>query len=235
MSTAFEIPTMAPHHGRGLAGATAVRHEPLRLLVVDDHPAVRWGLVGLLSDQADFDVAAVATNAEAAVGLAEQERVGVAVVDYQLGGRNGLWLTRGLKELPSPPGVVIFSAFANDHLAACSIVAGADAILNKGSLGDELCNTIRAVRRGRKVLPHVSGPIADLLRRRLDERDQMIYGMLLAGIPAAEIEKTLAITAGELADRRTAMLGALEALPGELPARSRGASTLDFDRRAARR
>jgi DNA-binding NarL/FixJ family response regulator len=203
-------------------------------MVVDDHPAVRWGLVGLLEDQADFDVAVVATNAEAALGQSEQEPVDVAVVDYQLGGRNGLWLARRLKERAAPPGVVIFSAFANDHLAACSIVAGADAVLSKGSLGDELCNVIRAVRRGRRQLPRVSGPIAGLLRRRLDERDQMIYGMLLAGIPTAQIEQTLVITPDELAARRSAILASLEALPGELAAAREGETQLDLDRWAAR-
>jgi DNA-binding NarL/FixJ family response regulator len=223
MSAVFEIPTASPAERRG-PDAPPLARERVRLLIVDDHPAVRWGLVGLLSDQTDFEVVAVATNAEAALGEAEREGIDVAVVDYQLGGRNGLWLARRLKELPSPPGIVIFSAFANDHLGVCSIVAGADAILNKGSLGDELCNTIRAVRRGRRPLPHVSGPIADLLRRRLDERDQMIYGMLLAGIPAAEIEQTLALSPNELATRRTVMLNALEALPGQQPARTGGES-----------
>ncbi len=113
----------------------------------------------------------------------------MAVVDYQLGGRNGLWLTRKLKALPHPPRVVIFSAFANDHLAAGCVVAGADALLSKGSLGDELCNTIRSVHRGRRLLPRVPHSMADLLRRRLEDDEQMMFGMLLAGIPESEIEQ----------------------------------------------
>ena len=76
---------------------------PTRVLVVDDHPAVRWGLVQLLEDQPDLEVAAVATTAEVAVGQAEAEAVDVAVVDYQLGGRNGLWVTRKLRALRQPP------------------------------------------------------------------------------------------------------------------------------------
>jgi len=215
-------------------GAASTGREPARVLIVDDHHAVRQGLIGLLSDQPDFEVVAAKTTAEAAIGHADHERVDVAVVDYQLGGRNGLWLTRRLKELASPPGVVIFSAFANDHLAVCSIVAGADAILNKTSLGDELANAIRAVRRGRRLLPRVSGPIVDLLRRRLDERDQMLYGMLLAGLPSADIEETLSISADELAARRTAMLTRLEALPGQISPRGGGGSRLDFDPRTSR-
>jgi DNA-binding NarL/FixJ family response regulator len=203
-------PTTAPTDER--------EHPPTRLLVVDDHPAVRWGLVQLLEDQPDFDVAAVATNAESAIAQAEQEGVDVAVVDYQLGGRNGLWLTRRLKALADPPRVVIFSAFANDHLAATGAVAGVDALLNKSSLGDELCNVIRAARRGRRTLPRVPHAMADLLRRRLDGDDQMLFGMLLAGIPTDEIAEALRIGEQELGARKAKMLVELEALPGELAA-----------------
>ena len=66
--------------------------ERMRLLIVDDHSAVRAGLQQLLDDQADFDVVAAVAAAEA-VSVAEAEPVDVAVVDYQLGARNGLWVS----------------------------------------------------------------------------------------------------------------------------------------------
>ncbi len=210
---------------------------PIRVLVLDDHPAVRWGLIQLLEDQPDLDVAAVATTAETAVGQAEHEGVEVAVVDYQLGGRNGLWATRKLKALPARPRVVIFSAFANDHLAAACAVAGVDALVNKGSLGDELCYAIRAVRRGRRLLPRVSPAMADLLRRRLDDYEQVTFGMLLAGIPCSMIERSLGVSGSELAARKAGMLVKLEALPGELSSSGEpahrlgpGCMQLDFER-----
>ncbi|HTQ67207.1 MAG TPA: response regulator transcription factor [Solirubrobacteraceae bacterium] len=201
-----------------MSGARATR-----VLVVDDHPAVRWGLVQLLEDQCDLEVAAVATTAEVAVGEAENEAIDVAVVDYQLGGRNGLWVTRKLRALPAPPRVVIFSAFANDHLAANCIVAGANALLSKSSLGEELCSTIRAVARGRVLLPRVPPPMVQLLRARLDGDEQIAFGMLLAGIPDAEVERALDLSAEELLRRRTRILGKLEALPGEAPGDERAA------------
>ena len=119
---------------RGAAGEGGVNSKPrhLRLLVVDDHPAVQLGLLRLLDDQPDFEVVAVSETAESAIGLAEHWQVDVAVVDFHLGGRNGLWVSRKLKRSARPPRVVIFSAYANDHLAASCVVAGADALLNKG-------------------------------------------------------------------------------------------------------
>src|SRR5207248_11769676 len=79
-----------------------LRDDPLartRLLVVDDHPAVRAGLRELLADEPDFSVVAAVDSAEAAVEVARREPIDLAVVDYQLGGRNGLWLSRKLKRL----------------------------------------------------------------------------------------------------------------------------------------
>src|SRR6201999_3978808 len=99
---------------------------PLRLLVVDDHPAVRMGLRELFEDQPDFVVVAAVESADAAMALAEREPIDVAVVDYQLGSRNGLWLSRKLKRLAQPPRVVIYSAYCDGPLAATSVVAEAD-------------------------------------------------------------------------------------------------------------
>jgi DNA-binding NarL/FixJ family response regulator len=201
----------------------------IRVLVLDDHPAVRWGLVQLLEDRPDFDVAAVATTAETAIGQAEHEQVDVAVVDYHLGGRNGLWVTRKLKALSRPPRVVIFSAFANDHLAASCAVAGVDALLSKGSLGSELCDAIRAVAHGRRLLPRVPAPMVGMLRERLEDDERLTFDMLLAGVPRKDIGQALGIEDDELVSRETSILAKLEALPGELIASAqqwrRGCST----------
>jgi DNA-binding NarL/FixJ family response regulator len=184
-------------------------------MVVDDHPAVRWGLQRLLEDQPAFDVVAVSATAEDALSQAERQRIDVALVDYHLGGRNGLWLSRKLKRLPDPPSVIIFSAYANHHLAASCVVAEADALLNKGSLGSEVCETIRLVARGRRLLAKVPPPIADRLRRALDDTEQAIFGMLLAGLTRVEITQTLDVSISELAAHEDAILRKLERLPGE--------------------
>jgi DNA-binding NarL/FixJ family response regulator len=196
-------------------------------MVVDDHPAVRWGLLQLLEEQPNFSVDAVCIDAEGAVAQAEAERIDVAVVDYQLGGHDGLWVCRRLKRMPEPPRVIIFSAFASDHLAACCAVAEADAMLNKGVLGSEVCDAVRSVVRGRRLLPRVSPPLADMLRRRLGEREQVLFGMLLAGIPQVEIGRTLGMSARELGLRGDALLRRLERLPGEASAPARARNRVD--------
>jgi DNA-binding NarL/FixJ family response regulator len=185
---------------------------PLRLLVVDDHPAVLSGLRQLLDDQADFEVAAAVATADEALAVAEREPIDVAVVDYQLGERNGLWVSRKLKRLPEPPGVLIYSAYTDGVLASAAVVAEADAIFSKGGLGSELCEAIRKVARGLQLLPPVPEWLGDALRRRLDHEEQAIFGLLLAGIKTPQIAGTLDLTEAALESRLWLMLRKLEAV-----------------------
>jgi DNA-binding NarL/FixJ family response regulator len=183
----------------------------IRVLVVDDHPAVRIGLRELLEAEEDFVVVDAVATAEDAMDVAERAWIDVAVVDYQLSGRNGLWLSRKLKRLPHPPRVVIYSAYSDGLLAAAAVVAEADGLVSKGSLGSELTSAIGSVARGQLLLPSVPPRLAEMLRRQLDQAEQAIFGMLLAGIPPREIALTLNMSFGTLESRQWAMLGKLQA------------------------
>ncbi len=204
----------------GRERATGTEHGPVasgervRLLVVDDHYAVRRGLAALLEDQPDFEVLASAATAEEALLVAERTMPDVVVVDYQLAGRSGLWLSRKLKGLSRPPVVVIYSAYADAQLSAAVVVAEADALLSKAGLGSELCDAIRSVAAGRLIMPVLPWQLGEVIRWRLDGEQQAIYGMLLAGISPAEIAKTLGISTVGLESRRWEMLRALEAPRG---------------------
>jgi DNA-binding NarL/FixJ family response regulator len=194
--------------------------EPTRLLVVDDHAAVRAGVRDMLADEPDFDVVAAVATAEEGLSVAEREPIDLAVVDYQLGGRTGLWLSRRLKRLRQPPGVVIYSAYADDVLSAAAVVAEADGIVSKSGLGSELCDAIRAVARGGHRLRAVPPWLAEGLRHRLGHKEQAIFGLLLAGVPRDEIAKTLGISTEGLDARLSAMQRTLESRRAEAPAES---------------
>lgn len=207
--------TVKEHPERATATDALDSHDDLtrlRLLVVDDHPAVRLGLLQLLDDQPDFVVVDAACSAEQARSLAEREPIDVAVVDYQLGSRTGLWLTRKLKELDPAPRVVMYSGYCDGALAAACVVAGADGLISKGGVGAELCHAVRAVARGQSRLPLVPPTLAGAMRRRLGAQEQAIFGMLLAGIDPPEIAVTLGISERALDTRRWAMLQKLEGL-----------------------
>jgi DNA-binding NarL/FixJ family response regulator len=184
-----------------------------RLLVVDDHPAVRAGLRELLADEPDFEVVAAVATAEAGVEVAQTEPIDVAIVDYQLGGHNGLWLSRKLKRLAEPPAVLIYSAYTDGVLAAAAVAAEADAIVSKGRIGADLCHVIRSAAAGGRHLPAIPPRLAESLRRRLDNDEQAIFGMLLAGFDPAEVAATLGLSAAIMESRLWELLRRLEGLP----------------------
>jgi DNA-binding NarL/FixJ family response regulator len=186
----------------------------MRLLVVDDHPAMRTGLRDLLTDEVDFDVVAVAATAEDALAVAARGPIDLAIVDYHLGGRNGLWLSRKLKRLGEPPAVLIYSAYTDGLLAAAAVVAEADAIVSKATLGFELCEAIRRVAGGRRHIPLLPQAVAEGVRRRLDDQEKAIFGMLLAGIAPAEVAATLGLSAADLESTLWSMLRRLDGPPG---------------------
>ncbi len=196
--------------------------EPTRLLVVDDHAAVRAGVRDMLADEPDFDVVAAVATAEAGLSVAERQMIELAVVDYQLGGRTGLWLSRKLKRLRQPPRVVIYSAYADDVLSAAAVIAEADGIVSKAGLGSELRDAIRRVARGEYRLHPVPPWLSEGLRHRLGHQEQAIFGLLLAGIPRDEIAQTLDMSMDDLDARLWAMLRALESPRAEAPAGSIG-------------
>jgi two-component system response regulator DevR len=201
-----------PVVSRNGSGISDTVQSPIRCLVVDDHPAILAGLHGLLCSEPDLDVVDALDSAEAAADVAERVPVDVAIVDYQLPGRSGLWLSRKLKRLPEPPAVLIYSAFSDYLLAAACVVAEADGLLSKSALGSDLHVAIRDAAMGVSRLPPVAPPLADALRRRFDSLEQAIFGLLLAGISRDEIGRTLHIDAGELETRQWAMLRKLDRL-----------------------
>lgn len=202
-----ELPTFP---GVEIDAHRAPARTPIRCLVVDDHPVIRLGLRELLAAEPGIEVRDAVPTAEAAIAFAERSRIDVAIVDYQLGGRSGLWCSRKLKRLPDPPAVLVYSAFSDQLLAAACVVAQVDGLVSKAALGSELCERIREAAAGISRLPIVGPALADSMRRRLAPEEQAIYGMMQAGIATEEVGRTLGVDHGELEGRLWTMLRKLE-------------------------
>ena len=202
---------MVARMGAG-AGDRQAQAMPIRVLAVDDHLAVRHGLTDLLAEEEEIELVGVASTAREALIECLRRAPDVAVVDYQLGRgkRDGLALSVMLKGLPRPPRVLVYSAYADSALAVRALVAGADGLVSKGSLGTEVSWAIHAVAKGRRVLPPVAPEIVEAMRGRLDAEDQPLLGLLLSETPEDEIARVLRITPDALAVRRRRMLEALE-------------------------
>ena len=181
------------------------------VLVVDDHPAVRAGLVALLRSEPGIVPVAAASGVAEALTSAERCRPDVAVVDFDLRGGSGLELCYELKSRPAAIGVLIYSAFAGNGLSLAARVAGADGLLDKGARPDELFATIRAVVAGRPALPPTTPEQMVAGSCRLDSHDLPILGMLLDREPPAEIAAVLGLSQGELGGRVREVLKQLAA------------------------
>ena len=88
---------------------------------------------------AEPDMLVVSEAADTTEAIHGADGVDVAVVDYHLGDRDGLWLTGFLRRLDPAPRVLIYSAFSDEALAVAAMIAGADGLLSKSAIGEELC------------------------------------------------------------------------------------------------
>jgi two-component system, NarL family, response regulator DevR len=181
----------------------------IRVLLVDDHPAMRAGLSAVLrSEPGIVPLGAAGSAADLPAALA-RTRPDVIVLDYHLPGTDGLVLCRELKRTVPAPAVLMYSAYADASLVVPSLLAGADGLLHKGAPAPELFDAIRAVARGDRVLPAVGHEHLEAAGAVLDPEDLPILGMALDGTPPADIASTLRLEPAELAARIDAMVARL--------------------------
>ena len=181
----------------------------IRLLVVDDHAAVRAGLIGLLRREPGLVPLGAVGSVQEALREARRLEPQVALIDFQLPDGDGLTLCRKLKLLPAPPRVVIYSAFARPALAVAATIAGADGLVDKGVEVDDLFDAIRAVGRGEQALPPLEPEMVTRCTARLDPDDVSIFGMLMSGTPIADVAAVLSTGERQVEDRLRAMLSDL--------------------------
>ena len=188
----------------------------IRVLIADDHPAVRVGLERLVRGEPGLVHVGSAGTASEAVDEAARQAPDCAVVDYQLPG-GGLDLCWRLKAGDRAPGVVVYSAFAGDGLAVAALLAGADRLLDKSAPADAIFDSIRRVAKGERSL---DPPREALVRgsEALDPEDLPIFGMLIERTPRADIAATLQLGQPELEERIKRLIARVERRLGLVPA-----------------
>lgn len=102
-----------------------------RILIADDHEAVRSGLRAVIQQRADWEVVAEATDGSKAVAAAIQSRPHVAIVDFSMPRMTGVEVARRIREYPLPTEVLIFTVHNSILLAQQAFQAGARAFLVK--------------------------------------------------------------------------------------------------------
>jgi DNA-binding NarL/FixJ family response regulator len=171
------------------------------LVIVDDHPAVRAGLRGLLDDEADLRVAATAATAREGFQAIADLAPAVALIDLNLPDDDGLSLCLRTRALPAPPRVIVYSAVADDTLGVLAAIAGAEGVVPKSARPAALLAALRGRPR-----PELDPRALRVVGARLAPEDLPILGMLAHGVGHAEIAATLGVEPEWLLARRGEML-----------------------------
>ncbi len=157
--------------------------QPIRLLVVDDHPVVRHGLVALLRTVEGMEVIAEANGGEDAVKLYREHLPDVTLMDLRLGTMGGVEAIQVIRADYPAAKIIVLTTFDGDEDIYRALQAGAKGYLLKGMSVDELISSIRAVNLGRSRVPaeiaekladRMSGP--QLTKRELGVLQRIVHG-----------------------------------------------------------
>jgi len=125
---------------------------PIRILVVDDHPVLREGLAALVGGQTDMRIVGEASNGREAIQQFRAHHPDVTLMDLQMPEMNGLDAMIAIRgEFPEAR-IIVLTTYAGDVQVLRALKAGARGYLLKNSLHKELLDTIRSVHAGKRTL-----------------------------------------------------------------------------------
>ncbi|NYE19263.1 response regulator [Microbacterium immunditiarum] len=174
----------------------------IRLLIADDHPVVRAGLAGLLSDEPGLEVVAEASDGDEAVRLAAATRPDVVLMDLRMPRVDGVAATTRIAagEAGEPaPRVLILTTYESDDQILAAIEAGAAGYLLKAAPQAEIVAGIRSVAAGQSALsPQVAVRLVERMRRPAPEsvltaRETEVLRLVASGHSNKQIAVALGI------------------------------------------
>ncbi len=192
----------------------------IRILVADDHPVVRDGLVAILSTQPDFEVVGTAANGREVVTLVEEIAPDVLLLDLEMPEMDGVEALKALREQGIDVRVIVFTAFDTDERILGAVQAGAQGYLLKGAPREELFEAIRVVNGGgsllqpivmSKLLHHISQRDQAATAEALSPREFEVLGLMARGLQNKEIAAELVISERTVKFHVSSILGKLGA------------------------
>jgi two-component system, NarL family, nitrate/nitrite response regulator NarL len=176
----------------------------VRVVIADDHPVYREGVVRALTGTGQIEVVAEAENGRAALAEIERHKPEVAVLDYKLPELDGLQVTHAVIRDGLPTRVLLLSAFTESGIVYKALETGVSGYLPKEARREEIGDAVLACARGENVVPpSVAAGLASEIRLRatddapaLTERERQILKSIAAGksLPQIASELYLGVT-----------------------------------------
>ncbi len=167
----------------------------MTVLVADDHPVYREGIVRAVKERPELELVGEAGNGREALDAIKRLVPDVAVLDIRMPELDGTQVLGAIRRDEVETDVLFISAFVEPELAYSTVAAGARGYLSKEASRREICEAIEAIGRGETVFaPQVQEGLANAVRDRehsdsprLSTREQEVLGFIAEGLSAPEI------------------------------------------------
>jgi DNA-binding NarL/FixJ family response regulator len=191
-----------------------------RVLVVEDHPLFRKGVVALLDAVDDLAVVGTAPSGEEAVARVAELAPDVVLMDLQLPGMSGIEATRAIVGAHPEVAVLVLTLFEDEESVFLALRAGARGYVLKDADEEELIAAVRAVRRGEaifsravaeRVLAYFAAPRPEpKVFPTLTDREREILGLIAQGRPNPAIARALSLSPKTVANYVSAIFAKLQ-------------------------
>jgi len=182
-----------------------VSKTPIRVLIADDQPVVRDGLVMMLGLIDEIEIVGTAENGAQAVQLAGESTPDVVLMDLRMPDLDGVQATRTIRSTGSETQVLVLTTYADDDSLFPALQAGARGYLTKDATAEEIEQAIRAVAAGRTHLdPTIQQRLVDALidaptptralPNDLTAREIEVLKLIAAGLSNSEIAAALVVS-----------------------------------------